>query len=435
MSAPTFVLPEHPQRRALNDEVHARPPVRLHGPHRIVFLAIRHSPAERAAHRDAIRRIAGARGERAQPADHAIVSLSPGLRLKWEGHAEFSSYTFFREGQSRMPPADVLAAAGWAGIAKDLPGEVFVAATIELARAAGDTPPPDAYETTADTVVGGALAEGRGWAYTDFRIREDGFTHFLVLAGAGMGVGQSGRMVQRLLEIETYRMMALTAFPLARESLPELAAMETELGRVVERIAGATTADEARLLDGLTNLAAHVERLQNDTSFRFQASGAYDALVKRRIAELREVRIPGLQTIEEFMQRRLAPAMATCRSTSERIGHLAARVARASALLRTRVDIAREQQNQLILAAMNRRSRLQLKLQQAVEGLSVVVLTYYGASLVGVIAKALKSGGAPVNPDIAAAVSVPFIAMAVFLAARGVRRSLHAQAGDPEAGP
>jgi uncharacterized membrane-anchored protein len=434
MPDPNFILPEHPQRRPLNDEVHARPPVRLLGPHRIVFLAIRHAPADRAAHREAIRGIAAARGDSPPPADHAILRLDPKLRLKWEGHAEFSSYTFFLEGEHRVPPADVLDRAGWAAVAKELPGELFVAATIELSRGVGDTPPPDAYQTTADTVVGGALAEGRGWAYTDLRIREDGFTHFLILARADMGVGQAGRMVQRLLEIETYRMMALAAFPLARESLPELAAMEKELGRIVERIAGATTADETKLLDDLTNLAAHVERLQNDTSFRFQASDAYDALVKRRIAELREVRIPGLQTIEEFMQRRLAPAMATCRSTARRLDNLAARVSRASALLRTRVDIAREQQNQLILAAMNRRSRLQLKLQQAVEGLSVVVITYYGSSLVGLMAKALKSLGAPVNPELAAAVSVPFIALAVFLAARGVRRSLLGGSDGPGAG-
>ncbi|MBK8324136.1 MAG: DUF3422 domain-containing protein [Betaproteobacteria bacterium] len=424
MSDPTFALPEHAQRRPLNDEVHARPPVRLMGPHRIVFLAIRHEAAGRGAHRDAIRQLAQARGEALQAGDHAVLRLADNLRLKWEGHAEFSSYTFFREGESRLPPGEVLAEAGWAGIARDLPGEVFVAATIELARGVGDVPPPDAFRTSADTVVGGALAEGRGWAYTDFRIREDGFTHFLILARSDMGVGQSGRMVQRLLEIETYRMMALTAFPMARESLPELAAMETELGRIVERIAGSASQDETKLLDDLTNLAAHVERLQNATSFRFQASEAYDALVLRRIAELREVRIPGLQTIEEFMQRRLAPAMATCRSTSRRISGLAARVARASALLRTRVDIAREQQNQLMLAAMNRRSRLQLKLQQAVEGLSVVVITYYGSSLVGVVAKAVKVAGGPVNPEVASALSVPFIALAVFLAARGVRRAM-----------
>jgi uncharacterized membrane-anchored protein len=141
------------------------------------------------------------------------------------------------------------------------------------------------------------------------------------------------------------------------------------------------------------------------------------------------VRIPGLSTIEEFLNRRLAPAIATCRSTSRRIATLAERVARASALLRTRVDIAREQQNQQILAAMNRRGRLQLRLQQTVEGLSVVVITYYGVSLVGVLAKAARAAGIDCNPEIVSGIALPIVALAVFLGAHRVRRAIEAKEG------
>jgi uncharacterized membrane-anchored protein len=293
---------------------------------------------------------------------------------------------------------------------------------------AGEAPPPDAFRTKADTVIGGAVAEGRGWAYADFRIREDGFTHFLVL-NREMGLGQAGRMVQRLLEIETYRMMALLAFPVARKAAPDVGAMEAELAAIVERIAGATPEDEARLLDDLTRLAARVEHVQSATRFRFEAAEAYEALVNRRLDELREVRIPGLSTIEEFLHRRLAPAMATCRSASRRIGNLAGRVTRASALLRTRVDIAREQQNQKLLEAMNRRGRLQLRLQQAVEGLSVVVITYYGVSLVGVLAKAAKAAGLDWNPDVVMGIAVPVVAALVFGGVHRVRKALEVREG------
>ena len=406
--------------------------MRLEGAHTVVYLAVRHLPPDRAAHRQALDRLCAACGAGAAGGEHAVVDLAPGLRLKWEGHAEFSSYTFLLAGRDDVAPGEVLERARWPSVAPGLPGEVFVAAHVALRPFAGETPPPDAFDTPSGPVVGGAIAEGRGWAYTDYRIREDGFTRFLLLNRA-LGVGQAGRMVQRLLEIETYRMMALAAFPVAREATPELAALESELGRIVEGIAGAAATDESRLLDDLTHLAARVERLQNATSFRFQASEAYDALVLRRIEELREGIVPGLQTVGEFMQRRLAPAMATCRSTARRLSQLGARVARASALLRTRVDIARERQNQQMLAAMNRRGRLQLRLQQAVEGLSVVVITYYGVSLVGVAAKALKAIGLDWNAEVVMAATAPFIALGVFLAARGVRRALHAEEGDPEA--
>ena len=70
----------------------------------------------------------------------------------------------------------------------------------------------------------------------------------------------------------------------------------------------------------------------------------------RRIAELRESRLPGVQTIEEFMTRRFTPAVATCNTASQRLVELSERVARASHLLSTRVDIARERQNQALLS-------------------------------------------------------------------------------------
>ncbi len=424
MISPSFALPEDVLRQALNDEVHARPPVRLEGEQHVVYLAVRHVPQEREAHRQALVRLANLAGASVAPGvDHALVGLGHGIRFKWEGHAEFASYTFFAENGGDLAPSAVLERAGWHDVAVSLPGEVLVAASIRLAPFAGDAPPPEAYATRADTVVGGGVAEGRAWAYTDFRIREDSFTHFLVL-NREMGLGQAGRMVQRLLEIETYRMMALLAFPVARKAAPELAAMEAELAAIVERIAGAAPEDEARLLDDLTRLAARVEHLQSATRFRFEAAEAYDSLVSRRLAEIREVRIPGLSPFGEFLNRRLAPAMATCRSASRRIGNLAARVTRASALLRTRVDIAREQQNQKLLEAMNRRGRLQLRLQQAVEGLSVVVITYYGVSLVGVLAKAAKAAGLDWNAELVMGIAVPVVAAAVFGGVHRVRRAL-----------
>jgi len=430
MISPSFALPEDGQRLVLNDEVHARPPVRLAGAQHVVYLAVRHGPGEREAHRQALGRLAQSAGAAVAPGvDHAVVTLAAGLRFKWEGHAEFASYTFFAEGGD-LSPATVLERAGWPDVAFTLPGEVLVAISIDLRPFPGDTPPPAAFETRSDTVIGGAVSDGRGWAYTDFRIREDGFTRFLVL-NREMGLGQAGRIVQRLLEVETYRMMALLAFPVARKAAPEVSAMETELETIVERIAGATPEDEARLLDDLTRLAARIEHLQGATRFRFEAAEAYEAIVNRRLAELREVRIPGLSTLGEFLHRRFDPAMATCRSAARRIASLAARVTRASALLRTRVDIAREQQNQKLLEAMNRRGRLQLRLQQAVEGLSVVVITYYGVSLVGVLAKAAKAAGLGWNPDIVMGVAVPVVAAAVFGGVHRLRKALEVKEGGP----
>lgn len=420
--------PEHRLRRLLNDEVHARPPLRLEGAQRVVYLVVGHARDERPAHRDVFARLlerSGATITASHP-DHVIATAGD-LRMKFQGHTEFASYTFCAPPREGEAPGALPARAGWDLVSRDLPGEVLVAACVDLVPFAGDTPPADAYRPEGETVVGGAIGEGNGWAYADFRVRDDGFTHFLVLNRA-MGPGQAGRMVQRLLDIETYRMLALVAFPVARGAAPDLAAMEAELGQIVERIAAAGPEAEARLLDDLTRLAARIEQLNNATRYRFDAAQAYDAIVRQRLEELRELRIPGLSTIGEFMQRRMAPAMATCRSAARRIGDLAVRVSRASDLLRTRVDIVREQQNHALLASMNRRAHLQLRLQQTVEGLSIVVITYYAVSLVGVASRALQAAGVRIEPDIAEGVALPIVALLVFVAVRRVRKALGGEA-------
>ena len=219
-------------------------------------------------------------------------------------------------------------------------------------------------------------------------------------------------------------MFALLALPLAREVGARLAAAERELAGITVLMVTQGAADEPGLLDRLTRLAAEVESELAASSYRFGAARAYYGLVRSRIAELREQRIPGIQTIDEFMQRRLAPAMSTCESVARRQAELSERVARASDLLRTRVDIVREMQNQELLASMNRRARLQLRLQETVEGLSVAAITYYLVGLVGYAAKALKSAGYAVDAEIAMGLSIPLVALLAAVGIRYVRRSV-----------
>ena len=183
-------------------------------------------------------------------------------------------------------------------------------------------------------------------------------------------------------------------------------------------------ADEPMLLDRLTRLAAEIDSRQADNLYRFSAANAYDEIVGRRIAELREQRISGLQTLREFTERRMAPAMNTCRSVAARQEELSRRVARATQLLSTRVGVTRERQSQSLLEAMNRRVKLQLRLQSTVEGLSIAAVTYYVVSLIGHLAEGLHESGVPVQPTVAMAASIPVVALLMFLALRRMRRHL-----------
>jgi uncharacterized membrane-anchored protein len=415
--------PDHPLRSVLNEEVHARPPEALAAPLDITFLALCSDAALRDRERAHVATLAR-RYRMAPPPEgssHFSADLGP-FRIKWERHSEFSRYKFIVPGSCEEPFAATALRAVPADWLADLVGEVMVATHAALRPARSVEADPDALAArcfAGNPFVGADIAGGAGSAYTDFR-HHDGFGRVLVL-DRGMSPRQAGRMMQRLLEIDTYRLMALLALPVAQGLTPWLADAERELAQITTALADSTEADEPMLLDRLTRLEAQIESRESGHHYRFNAAAAYHDLVQRRIEELREVRIQGLQTFQEFTERRLEPAMATCRSAAARLESLSQRVARATQLLSTRVDVSRERQNQQVLESMNRRAEAQLRLQQTVEGLSVAAITYYIVGLVGYAAKGLHAAGLHVNVELATAASIPIVALAVAWGVRHLR--------------
>ena len=272
--------------------------------------------------------------------------------------------------------------------------------------------------------VASRVGQGTTFAMTDFQLRASGFERVLVVTGASTSPTRVGRITQRLLDLETYRLMALRGLPVAKALSPMLTEAESTLAQITARLEDAQVSDQA-LLDTLTALAARVERATAEHGYRFSATAAYDTIVRQRISELREAPLPGMQTIGEFMQRRLSPAIATVAATAQRLASLSQRIERAGSLLRTRVDIAREAQNLQLLAKLTRGQELQLRLQSTVEGLSIAAISYYVVSLLLYGAKAAKAAGLPLNPEFAAGALVPVVVWSVWRATRRIHRALH----------
>jgi uncharacterized membrane-anchored protein len=221
-------------------------------------------------------------------------------------------------------------------------------------------------------------------------------------------------------------MMALRGLPVVKALGPLLTSSERQLAAITAQMEDKSATDDA-LLDTLVALAAGVERATAEHSYRFAATAAYDTLVAQRIAELREHAIPGTQTIGEFMQRRLSPAIATVAATGQRLTSLSGRISRTSALLRTRVDIATEAQNQQLLEKLTRGQALQLRLQATVEGLSIAAISYYVVSLLYYGIKALKAAGAPINAEVATGAVIPLVLGAVWYTTRRIHKKLRAR--------
>ena len=418
---------DHPERFALAEEVHARPPEPMPTPARASYVALLVDADDRARENAHLARLCERHAVTppARDATHFSARLGA-VRLTWERHGEFSSWTLIAPGAESAPfagPATAVLPEGWL---RALPGATVMAAHAIIAEAAA-TLPDDAElarHFEDHLVVGAEVADGEAVAYTDFKIHADGCSRFLLLSRR-LTPRTAGQIVQRLFEIEAYRMMALLALPMARRQSPRIVAIEKSLALLTDGIAREMGAADEALLHELTRLAAEVESGLAASQFRFGACRAYAELVRTRIAELREERLEGMPTIGAFMARRFEPAVATCLTVSSRLHDLSERVAQASALLSTRVDIARERQNQALLSSMDRRAKLQLRLQQTVEGLSVAAIVYYVAGLLGYMAKGVKAGGLALDPDIVVAVAVPLVAVASLMAVRRARKRIH----------
>ncbi len=421
-------LPEyHPQRFLLNDEVHSRPPEAITAPTQASYLVLFSGSTAREQIWQPVSDLANrfSAPPPSMESNHYSADLGS-FRVKWERHTEFSRYTFFSSIEGDGPFAEPVVERLPGDWISSLPGQTMLAAHAAFvpdSKAYTDHEELSKRFFAGNVLIGSKISGGSATALTDFRIHGDGFSR-LLMVDHKMTPWQAGRMMQRLLEIDTYRIMALLAFPVARELTPFLTQSERELAQISTTMATASDADEPILLDRLTKLAASIESRYSDNRYRFNAASAYYELVQRRIDELREERIEGLQTLKEFTERRLAPAMNTCLTVASRQTLLSEGVARATQLLSTRVDITHERQNQAMLESLDRRAKLQLRLQQTVEGLSVAAITYYVVGLVGYAAKGLQSAGIDLNTDVVVGLSIPFVALFIALGVKRVRRMI-----------
>lgn len=430
MTEDNLLPPDDALRLTLHNEVHARPPARIRLPAVIIHVAVLNDGVSRADEHAHLRRLPGQHDLAENALNANFLRLRCGeFSLKWERHAEFTRYAVVQPLPADAEPSaqtlDALplrVAPEWLG---RIPGRTFAAIKLVMIERSMSFPPSALAEAQAwfgaHAVVASTMG-GHSLVVTDFRLRATGFEHIVVLAEPGTPETRAGRICQRLLELETYRLMALRGLPAAKHLSGTLADVEATLAAITARLE-TRGASESDLLDDLISTAARVEHATAEHQYRFSATQAYHAIVETRLAELHEGKVAGVQTLGEFMQRRLSPAIATVSATAQRLASLSQRITRASALLRTRVDIATESQNQQLLAQLNSGQRTQLRMQATVEGLSIAAITYYVVSLLLYFFKALKvEGWLPFSPELAAGAAIPVVLLAVWQTTRRIHR-------------
>lgn len=428
--------PDDALRIALHNEIHARPQASIRLPALLTHVAVLNQGVSRDDEWSHLRLLPGQQLLSASSTKGYFLRLElGGCAVQWERHSEFTRYTVIQPlpevgADAELPPKLCAALATPPGWLAGIPGRTVAAIQVVMFKAALDDLPGamaavQPWFAPGANLIASQMGTGQSCAVTDFRVNADGFERMLVLLHPDSSASRPGRTSVRLLELETYRLMALRGLPVAKALGPVLAGVEAELADLTAQLES-RAASEQDLLDRLIALAARVERSTAEHGYRFSATRAYADLVEQRILELRERTIPGNQTVGEFMRRRLSPAIATVASTERRLAALSERIARTSGLLRTRVDIVTEGQNQQLLEKLTHGQQLQLRLQSTVEGLSIAAISYYVVSLLLYGAKALKGLGLPLQPELAAGLLVPVVLWGVWRTTKRIHEKLHA---------
>lgn len=418
---PGRTLKAHPLRLEVLRELHARPFTPIETPQRILHFAfLREGGAK--GDRDTLATLCRTKGISVPPdgARHMRWQFD-GSAVRWESHNEFSTYRWELRAPAAQPfsPPTAEAAAALSGFAHR--GPLMVAIDLHLVPDDGGTLKPEAvFERTSLAIA--ENSDGTALFATDFQVNSDGYIRILV-ADRGLGAERAGALVQRILELETYRTLALLGLPEAQRLSPSIGRIEKKLAEVTEAMRHTTgLTDNSRLLDELTALASDLEADAAASLFRFGATRAYYEIVQTRLQAIGERKFGGLPTWSSFLSRRMAPAIRTCASMEERQANLSRKLARAANLLRTRVDVAVEAQNRDLLTAMNKRARMQLRLQQTVEGLSIAAISYYLVGLVHYLLEGAHQAGWPVDATTGTAIAVPIVVLFVALVVFRIRR-------------
>jgi uncharacterized membrane-anchored protein len=422
-------ITDHQLRYDLANELHARPFPSLDGPCTAVFLAIKQPANAAARDRNADRAhlvdLLDRFGAAHPPPDATHFYGQIGrFTLKWEQHTEFVTYTVFEEsdrGKAFDPVAFDVFPNDWLDV---VPGVRLTSALFHIAlRPADDV----VVKSLQDWFVPESLAVSRvlddaAIIAGDFRIDPAGHMRFAIFADGDTGSRRIGRVVQRLCEIEMYKSASMLGLARVKKLGARMGALEADLSSMVGAMTDANV-DADTTLQQLLTISAELENMIAKSTFRFGATGAYEAIVNQRIDVLREERFSGRQTFAEFMMRRFDPAMRTVKSTEVRLQAMAGRAVRAAELLRTRVDVERSAQNQTLLASMDKRADLQLRLQKTVEGLSVVAISYYAVNLALYV---LGPAGESLNLSkvTLGAVTTPVVIALVWWLVRRIRQSM-----------
>ena len=373
------------------------------------------------------------------------VAEGKDLTVRYECHTEFISLTLiypnkienknkpklFDENFLNLLPIEFL---------ENFPGDHFLSTWIEMVPSNFNFRPIDIEDYFYhDNFSGSNVAEDGANVFMSFKSDRTDFLgsgfRRVFIQNKNLRTRRTGRLLQRIVELETYQVLSLLGLPQVRQETSHLSNLEkqiTEITKSVSKTAKKNLTkksidypDYQQDLNELSYVVAKIEEIDSSTNYRLSATAAYYKLVEQRIQDLREERLESFQTSYEFLSRRLQPAIRTTEAFSRRLESLATRAQRADNLVRTQIEMGVQIQNKNLLESMELRARAQLRLQETVESLSIVAITYYIVGLLSTLVEPINFEKFFISKTVFLALCVPIILILIWYIAKMVRKKIN----------
>ena len=373
------------------------------------------------------------------------VAEGKDLTVRYECHTEFISLTLiypnkienknkpklFDENFLNLLPIEFL---------ENFPGDHFLSTWIDMVPSNFNFRPIDIEDYFYhDNFAGSNVAEDGANVFMSFKSDRTDFLgsgfRRVFIQNKNLRTRRTGRLLQRIVELETYQVLSLLGLPQVRQETSNLSNLEKQITEITKSVSKTAKKnlnkksidypDYQKDLNELSYVVAKIEEIDSSTNYRLSATAAYYKLVEQRIQDLREERLESFQTSYEFLSRRLQPAIRTTEAFSRRLESLATRAQRADNLVRTQIEMGVQIQNKNLLESMELRARAQLRLQETVESLSIVAITYYIVGLLSTLVDPINFEKFFISKTVFLALCVPIILILIWYIAKMVRKKIN----------
>lgn len=375
---------------------------------------------------------------------YGVLTDAQGDRLivAWEAHTEYYSYQVWHVPQDTTKPLELGPIA--------FPGYAFPLCPLGIRVNALDIlilPQPDVpYEELRDRLPGRNVYGNRVFGedisvITTFTPDKDHRERYLILSPSRDALlNQLTRLVEAVVAIENYYHLVHLPFQAFSRAVDQVHEFEQrhlyQRAVMTEQIATSTPQTLQKWLTVLTQDFLQVSRMAESMRYKLSGSVPYDSIVRANLAGLQEQPLPPLRPLSDYVLWRITGVSDGYQQLLRRIDALENDFSGTISVIRTRIDLllqeqnlALQDQNLSLLASVDKTTRSQAILQQTVEALSVIVITYYLAGLGNYVFKALGKAGWIADAVYATALFVPVALGVSFTLLVLGRRIIHKVSG------